>query len=106
MPVRSSILRHYMIIAMATAALVTGLLAPDLAAMGEDQSAAAAQDVILARKTLMNAVEENSDRIARMISERDIDLPEARARAGSMFVLLTALPHLFPPHSNQWKEGA
>jgi cytochrome c556 len=95
-----------MIIAMATAALVTGLLAPDLAAKGEHQSVAAAQDVILARKTLMNAIEENSDRIARMISDRDIDLPEARARAGSMFVMLTAFPHLFPPNSNQWKEGA
>src|SRR5204863_162957 len=91
---------------IAIIALATGLLFPDLAAMGEDQSAATAKDVVLARKTLMNAVEENSERIARMISEQDINLPEARARANTIFVMLTALPHLFPPNSNEWKEGA
>jgi len=91
---------------MATTALTAGLLAPDLVALGEDQSAATAKDVILARKNLMNAIEENTDRIARMISDREINVSEARARAYNVYVLLTALPHLFPPNSNQWKEGA
>lgn len=91
---------------MATTAITAGLLAPDLVALGEDQNAGTAKDVILARKNLMNAIEENTDRIARMISDREINVPEARARAHNIYVLLTALPHLFPPNSNQWKEGA
>jgi cytochrome c556 len=86
--------------------LSAGVLFPDHVALGEDQSTATAKAAILARKTLMNAIEENSDRIARMISKRDINLPEARARANTIFVMLTALPHLFPPNSNEWKEGA
>ena len=93
------------VMTLATPALAVGLFAAAFAAWGQDQSAATAQDAILARKSLMNAIEENSDRIARMISDRDINLPEARARANNIFVMLTAVPHLFPPNSNQWKEG-
>src|SRR5262245_12711900 len=72
-----------------------------LPAPGQDQSAASTQDVIFARKSLMNTIEENTDRIGRMISDREIKLPEARARARNIFVMLKVLPHLFPANSNQ-----
>jgi cytochrome c556 len=76
------------------------------AAMSQDQTVPIASDAILARKTLMNAIEDNSNRIGRMISDRDMNLAEARASAGNIFAMLTAFPHLFPPNSNQWIEGA
>ena len=82
------------------------LLEVAFSARGQEPSIPSAQSVILARKALMNAVEENSDRISRMISDREFNLPEVRARARNIFVMLRAFPHMFPPNSNQWKEGA
>ena len=92
--------------AVAVTVLAAGLLVPDLVAMGQDQSAATAEGVILARKTLMNSIGDNSDRIANMISERNINLHDAHVYANNISVMLTAFPHLFPPNSNQWTEGA
>ena len=74
--------------------------------MGQEQSVATAKDVIWARKILMAAIGDNSDRIANMIAERNIDLRAARAYARNISVMLRVFPHLFPPESNQWKEGA
>jgi cytochrome c556 len=99
-------LRHLRRLGVAVVVVGTALVAPDFVAVGQDQSAATPQDVILARKSLMNAIEDNSDRITRMISDQTINLSEARARANNIYALLLALPHLFPPNSNQWKEGA
>jgi cytochrome c556 len=93
-------------IALIVVGVGAGLGAFDLVATGQEQGAATAQDVILARKSLMNAIEDNTDRLTRMISDQAIDLPEARARANTIYVMLMALPHLFPPNSNQWKEDA
>jgi cytochrome c556 len=73
-------------------------------ASSQDQSAATAKDVIVARKTLMNSVMEKMDRIGDMISQRKIDVYTARQHADDISVMLMALPHLFPPESNQWKE--
>ena len=92
--------------ALAIAILAMGFLAPVLVAMGQDQSAATAKDVIWARKTLMASIGDNADRIASMISERSIDLHDAHENARNIAVMLTAFPHLFPPSSNQWTEGA
>src|SRR5438552_4033355 len=58
--------RSKYLMALASSALAAGLFAAAFAAWGQEQSAATAQDVIRARKNLMNAIEENSDRIARM----------------------------------------
>src|SRR5436309_109603 len=71
-PSRSSRRKRF---AMEAGTIITGLLVATAIAPGQEQSAAQARaehatDVILARKTLMNAVEENSDRIARMISDQ------------------------------------
>ena len=73
---------------------------------GEEISAARIEDVILARKTLMDAVEENANKIGDMISARNINLAEARNCGDTIAVLLMAFPHLFPPESNQWRESA
>jgi cytochrome c556 len=91
--------------ALSIATVAAGAVLPVLAAISHEQGAATAKDVIMARKALMNTIEENTDRITRMISDRDVILPEARTRARNIYVMLTALPHLFPPESNQWKEG-
>jgi cytochrome c556 len=89
----------------ATLLLAAAILAQGPAAKGEDTGAARAEDAILARKTLMNAVEEQSNCIGGMISERAVDITRSRACANAIYVLLKAFPHLFPPESNQWREG-
>lgn len=91
--------------AVAIVIFIAGFLAPVLVATAQDQSAATAKDVIWARKTLMAAIGDQADRITAMISERNIDLREAHANARNIAAMLTALPHLFPPSSNQWREG-
>ena len=92
--------------AIAMTALALGLLGPDVVAIGQDQSAATAKDVIWARKILMASVGDDADQIRFMISDRDIDLQRAREYGRNISAMLTAFPHLFPPVSNQWKEGA
>jgi cytochrome c556 len=90
---------------LAAALLALAALWPGAIAVGQDEDAARVKDVIWARKVLMAAVGERADQIRAMISERDIDLERARVLARNIAVLLTAFPHLFPPASNQWKEG-
>jgi len=75
------------------------------AAHGQDQSAATAKDVIFARKILMGSVGENMDEIDTVIATGDIDLAHVRGHADSISVALMVFPHLFPPASNEWKEG-
>jgi cytochrome c556 len=90
---------------IAAALLVAGCLVPNLAgavAAGDETT----KDVILARKVMMNSIEEYVNRINWMISARGINLPEARRYADTASVMLMAFPHLFPPSSNQWKEDA
>ncbi len=74
--------------------------------MAQDQSAATAKDVIFARKTLMNSVNDLMDRITQMTAQRRFDLHEARRHAADISAMFVAFPHLFPPSSNQWKENA
>jgi cytochrome c556 len=92
-------------LAMTLAVLFVGVLASAFDASGQDQGAAIAKDAIQARKGLMDAISDNSDRIASMISAQEINVSEARACADTIAVMLTAFPHLFPPQSNQWREG-
>ena len=92
--------------AVAIAGLAASFLATSFVAMAQDQSAATAKDVILARKTLMNSIMDNMDRIGSMISLRKIDLHAAQEHADNISVMFMAFPHLFPPTSNQWKENA
>jgi cytochrome c556 len=92
-------------VVVAIAILAASVLTLDPVAMGQDQSAATAKDVIWARKILMATIGDNSDQIRSMISERNIDLNKAQEAARNISVMLKAFPHLFPPASNQWKEG-
>jgi cytochrome c556 len=71
----------------------------------EDQPAP--KDTIFARKTLMGAVDMNMDEIETMLApEGKLELSDAREHAEIISTLLLAFPHLFPPATNQWKEGA
>lgn len=85
--------------------LTAAMLAPSFMAVAQDQSAAKVEDVIMARKTLMDTLSDNMDQIEQMISTNKIDLADAHEHADTISVMLMAFPHLFPPASNQWKPG-
>jgi cytochrome c556 len=85
--------------------LTAAMLAPGFMAVAQDQSAAKVEDVIMARKTLMDTLSDNMDEIEQMISTNKIDLADAHEHADTISVMLMAFPHLFPPASNQWKPG-
>ena len=91
--------------AIAGAALAAALCAPSFMALAQDQSAATVEDVIMARKTMMDTLSDNMDQIEQMISTNKIDLADAHEHADTISVMLMAFPHLFPPASNQWKPG-
>jgi cytochrome c556 len=71
----------------------------------EDQPAS--KDTIFARKTLMGAIDMNMDEIETMLApEGKLVLSDAQEHAETISTMLMAFPHLFPPATNQWKEGA
>jgi cytochrome c556 len=74
-------------------------------ALGQDQSAATAKDVIFARKILMGSIGENMDDLDIMVETDKIDLPHGAMHADMISVLMLPFPHLFPPASNEWKPG-
>jgi len=92
--------------AIASAALAIGLVATILAVPAQERPTAAVKDVIVARKTLMNSIMDNVDKITEMISQRKIDLHAAHGHAENISAMLTAFPHLFPPSSNLWRDNA
>ena len=73
--------------------------------LAQDQSAATAKDVIFARKIMMDTIGTNMDEIDTMLQTGKIDLTEGREHADIISVMLMAFPHLFPPHSDQWKPN-
>jgi cytochrome c556 len=84
------------------AAAITILAWP---AFAEDQPAP--KDTIFARKTLMGAIDMNMDEIETMLApEGKLVLSDAQEHAETISTMLMAFPHLFPPATNQWKEGA
>src|ERR1700731_3018504 len=71
------------------------------------QELPAAKDTIFARKILMGAIDMNMDEIETMLApEGKLVLPDAQEHAEVISTMLMAFPHLFPPSTNQWKEGA
>jgi cytochrome c556 len=92
--------------AIGGAVLAAGALGIGSVALGQDQSAATPKDVIFARKILMGSVGENMDEIDTVIETGDIDLAHVAGHADSISVSLMVFPHLVPPASNEWKEGA
>jgi cytochrome c556 len=97
--------RRSLAAAIAGAGLAAALGGTSLVAVAQDQSAAKVEDVIMARKTLMDTLSDNMDQIEQMISTNKIDLADAHEHADTISVMLMAFPHLFPPASNQWKPG-
>src|SRR3974390_122396 len=87
-------------IAAAAAVLAVGILATSYVA-AQDQSAATAEDVIVARKTVMDTLSDNMDQIEQMIATNKVDINDAHEHADTISVMLMAFPHLFPPASNQ-----
>ncbi len=75
-------------------------------ALGQDQSAATANDVIFARKTLMATIARNMYPIDEMRETGKYDLPKGRASADAISAMLMAFPLLFPPTTNTWTDKA
>jgi cytochrome c556 len=71
------------------------------------QELPAAKDTIFARKILMGAIDMNMDEIETMLApEGKLELADAQEHAETISTMLMVFPHLFPPATNQWKEGA
>ena len=82
--------------------LIAGSAAPSLA---EDQPPA--KDTIFTRKVVMGEIDMNMDEVETMLApEGKLELSDAQEHAEVISTLLMAFPHLFPPATNQWKEGA
>jgi cytochrome c556 len=85
--------------------LAAGLSATSQRAQAQDQSAAKVEDVIVARKTVMDTLSDRFDQIEQMVSTNKINIKAGQDLADTISVMLMAFPHLFPPASNQWKAG-
>jgi cytochrome c556 len=90
--------------------IVVGVLAAALGiaavpACAEDQPPP--KDTIFARKVVMGEIDMNMDEIETMLApEGKLALADAQEHAEVISTLLMAFPHLFPPSTNQWREGA
>jgi cytochrome c556 len=90
--------------------IVVGVLAAVLGmaavpAFAEDQPPA--KDTIFARKIVMGEIDMNMDEVETMLApEGKLVLSDAQEHAEVISTLLMAFPHLFPPSTNQWKQGA
>ena len=90
--------------------VLSGILAAALAilavpASAEDQPPP--KDTIFARKIVMGEIDMNMDEIETMLApEGKLELSDAQEHAEVISTLLMAFPHLFPPSTNQWKDGA
>jgi cytochrome c556 len=74
-------------------------------ALADDQPPA--KDTIFTRKVVMGEIDMNMDEIETMLApEGKLELSDAQEHAEVISTLLMAFPHLFPPATNQWKEGA
>jgi cytochrome c556 len=87
-------------------ACLTGGIGTNFIAWGQDQTAGAPADVILARKTLMSVIARNMYPLDEMIYTGKINLPRGRANADSISAMLQAFPFLFPPSTNTWTPNA
>jgi cytochrome c556 len=93
-------------LAIAACFLATGGLA-----LAQDRGVEAGlpppKDTIFARKILMGAIDMNMDEIETMLApEGKLELADAQEHAETISTMLMAFPHMFPPATNQWKQGA
>jgi cytochrome c556 len=88
--------------ALVVAAAIAFTAAPSLA-----EDLPPPKDTIFARKVVMGEIDMNMDEIETMLApEGKLMLSDAQEHAEVISTLLMAFPHLFPPSTNQWKEGA
>ena len=86
-------------------AIVVAIACPAAPSFAEDQPPP--KDTIFARKVAMGEIDMNMDEIETMLApEGKLLLSDAQEHAEVISTLLMAFPHLFPPSTNQWKEGA
>ena len=88
---------------------IGGALAMAVAAIGissvalaQDQNPATPNEVIFARKALMNSIGANMYVIDQMLETGNIDPVSGRANADTISAMLMAFPHLFPNSTNLW----
>jgi cytochrome c556 len=90
--------------------ILAGVLAAALglaAAPGLADDQPPPKDTIFARKIVMGEIDMNMDEIETMLApEGKLELADAQEHAEVISTLLMAFPHLFPPSTNQWKDGA
>jgi len=85
--------------------LVAALGIAAVPSLADDQPPA--KDTIFTRKVVMGEIDMNMDEIETMLApEGKLELSDAQEHAEVISTLLMAFPHLFPPATNQWKEGA
>src|SRR5262249_39331836 len=102
MPLRLEISR-----VVSTACAVTALTIGSLTGPTPAEELPAAKDTIFARKILMGAIDMNMDEIETMLApEGKLELGDAQEHAETISTMLMAFPHMFPPATNQWKQGA
>jgi cytochrome c556 len=93
-----------------TSLILSGLLAAALgiaAAPSSAEDLPPPKDTIFARKIVMGEIDMNMDEIETMLApEGKLELSDAQEHAEVISTLLMAFPHLFPPSTNQWQEGA
>jgi len=95
-------MRFPLSLSLALAGAIAVAAAPSFA---EDQPPP--KDTIFARKVVMGEIDMNMDEIETMLApEGKLVLSDAQEHAEVISTLLMAFPHLFPPSTNQWKEGA
>ncbi|MDB5533439.1 MAG: hypothetical protein JWO28_1754 [Hyphomicrobiales bacterium] len=95
------------VVATAVATALTFVLLAGPAAAKEPAAQPAAKDTIFARKILMGAIDMNMDEIEEMLEpEGKLELNDAQEHAETISTMLMAFPHMFPPATNQWKQGA
>lgn len=91
----------------AAAALTVVMLAGPSPAQDKPAAQPAPKDTIFARKILMGAIDMNMDEIETMLEpEGKLELNDAQEHAETISTMLMAFPHMFPPATNQWKQGA
>lgn len=90
-----------------TATLAFVLLTGPAPAQDKPADLPPAKDTIFARKILMGGIDYNMDQIEEMLEpEAKLELADAQEHAETISTMLMAFPHMFPPATNQWKQGA
>jgi cytochrome c556 len=78
-------------------------LALGFTALAQERGVAPPKDTIFARKIMMGAIDLNMDEIETMLApEGKLHLADAQEHADTISIMLMAIPHMFPPDTNQW----